>query len=75
MADTEPTTTRDQRLHEALDRATQGQTLTNYPAIFEGLMAKGIPEADIKARGNVFTFNAWKVPGRSVKRGSTALGS
>jgi antirestriction protein ArdC len=32
-------------------------------------MAKGIPEADIKPRENVFTFNAWKALGRSVKRG------
>ena len=30
---------------EALDRARTGQTLTNYPAIFGGFMAKGIPEA------------------------------
>jgi hypothetical protein len=54
---------------EALDRATQGQTLTNYPAIFEGFMAKGIAEADIKPRENVFTFNAWKALGRSVRKG------
>ena len=38
---------------EALDRARTGQTLTNYPAIFGGFMAKGIPEAEIKARENV----------------------
>jgi len=54
---------------EALDRARTGQTLTNYPAIFGGFMAKGIPEADIKPRENVFTFQAWKALGRSVKRG------
>jgi hypothetical protein len=60
MANNELTITRAQRLHDALDRATQGQALTNYPAIFEGFMAKGIPEADIKPRENVFTFNAWK---------------
>ena len=50
-------------------RARTGQTLTNYPAIFEGFMAKGIAEADIKPRENVFTFHAWKALGRSVKRG------
>jgi hypothetical protein len=55
--------------HEALDRAKTGQTLSNYPAIFEGFMAKGIAEADIKPREKVFTFNAWKALGRSVKRG------
>ena len=32
-------------------------------------MAKGIPEADIKPRENVFTFDAWRALGRSVKRG------
>src|SRR5258708_37737286 len=54
---------------EALDRATAGQTFTNYPAIYSGFQAKGIPEADIKPRENVFTFNAWKALGRSVKKG------
>jgi antirestriction protein ArdC len=32
-------------------------------------VAKGIAEDDIKPRKNVFTFNAWKALGRSVKRG------
>jgi N-terminal domain of anti-restriction factor ArdC len=54
---------------EGLERATTGQTLTNYPAIFEGFMAKGIAEGDIKPRENVFTFQAWKALGRSVKKG------
>ena len=54
---------------EALDRAQSGQALTNYPAIFAGFMAKGIAEGEIKPRENVFTFNAWKALGRSVKRG------
>jgi antirestriction protein ArdC len=55
--------------HEALDRAQNGQALTNYPAIFAGFTAKGIPEGEIKPRENVFTFHAWKALGRSVKRG------
>ena len=55
--------------NEALDRARTSQALTNYPAIYAGFMAKGIAEADIKPRENVFTFNAWKALGRSVKRG------
>ena len=54
---------------EALDRAKTNQSLSNYPAIYEGFMAKGIPEAEIKPRENVFTFQAWKALGRSVKRG------
>ena len=55
--------------NEALDRATNGQALTNYPAIFEGFLAKGIPEAEIKPRENVFTFQAWRALGRSVRKG------
>jgi hypothetical protein len=54
---------------EALDRAQSGLSFANFPAIFEGFQAKGIPEADIKPRENVFTFAAWKALGRSVKRG------
>jgi hypothetical protein len=41
----------------------------NYAAIFQGFMAKGIAESDIKPRENVLTFHAWKALGRSVKRG------
>ena len=54
---------------EALDRARQGQTMTNYPAIFAGFIEKGIAEYEIKPRENVFTFQAWKALGRSVKKG------
>jgi hypothetical protein len=54
---------------EALDRARNGNTMTNYPAIFAGFIEKGIPEYDIKPRENVFTFHAWKALGRSVKKG------
>lgn len=60
---------RSKQQTEALHRAIGGQALTNYPAIFEGFMAKGIAESDIKPRENVFTFNAWKALGRSVKKG------
>jgi hypothetical protein len=61
--------TKEQIQAEAIDRARNGQSFSNYPAIFAGFMAKGIAEADIKPRENVFTFNAWKALGRSVKRG------
>lgn len=54
---------------ESLDRAQAGQSFSNYPAIFEGFLAKGIPADQIKPRENVFTFNAWKALGRCVKRG------
>jgi antirestriction protein ArdC len=41
----------------------------NYSSIFDGFMAKGIALEDIKPRENVFTFNAWKALGRSVRKG------
>lgn len=54
---------------ESLTRAVTGVTMTNYPAIFEGFMAKGIPEHEIIPRSNIFTFNAWRALGYSVKKG------
>jgi antirestriction protein ArdC len=54
---------------ESLSRAVSGQSLSNYPAIFEGFMAKGVPESEIKPRENVFTFNAWIALGRVVRKG------
>ena len=54
---------------ESLKRAVYGQSLSNFPAIFQGFMAKGIPESEIKPRENVFTFEAWKALGRVVRRG------
>lgn len=54
---------------EALQRATTNQALTNYPAIYDGFVAMGIPEADIQPRVNVFTYDAWKALGRQVRKG------
>src|ERR1700741_5673546 len=54
---------------EALTRATSSQSFSNFPAIFQGFAAKGIPESEIKPRENVFTFDAWKALGRVVRRG------
>jgi antirestriction protein ArdC len=54
---------------EALAHATGSQSLMNYPTIFEGFMAKGIAESDITPRVNVFTFNAWRALGRTVRKG------
>ena len=54
---------------EALSRAANGQSLSNWPAIIHGFMAKGIPEADIRPRENVFTYHAWRALGRQVRRG------
>ena len=54
---------------EALTRATSSQSLTNYPTIFEGFLAKGIPEDQILPRENVFTYHAWRALGRQVRKG------
>jgi hypothetical protein len=60
---------RAQMQQESLSRAVSGQTLSNWPAIFEGFLAKGIPEHEIKPRENVFTYHAWRALGRQVRRG------
>ena len=49
---------------DAYTRATTGQSLTNYPTIFEEFIALGIPIDDIRPRENVLTFHAWKAVGR-----------
>lgn len=53
----------------AITKAITGQSLANYPAIFAGFLAMGIPESDIRPRENVFTFNAWKALNRYVRKG------
>jgi hypothetical protein len=60
-------TSRDRQ--QSLSRAVLGQSLSNFPAIFQGFAAKGIPESEIKPRENVFTFDAWKALGRFVRKG------
>jgi hypothetical protein len=54
---------------DSLRRAIHSKSFSNFPAIFYGFLAKGIPEAEIKPRENVFTFQAWKALGRVVRRG------
>jgi antirestriction protein ArdC len=41
----------------------------NYASIFEGFMARGLPESAIEPRVNVFTYNAWLALGRQVRKG------
>ncbi len=60
---------REQVQQEALSRAATGQSLTNWPAIIHGFMAKWIPESEIRPRENVFTYHAWRALGRQVRRG------
>jgi antirestriction protein ArdC len=54
---------------ESLSRAVSSQSVMNYPGIFYGFEAMGIPADDIKPRENVFTYNAWKALGRQVRKG------
>ena len=66
--------TKREKLQQAsLGRAVSGQSCANYPAIFAGFMARGIPEGEIKPRVNVFTFNAWKAKGPQVRRGEKSV--
>lgn len=59
--------------NEALNRAETGQSFTNYPAILQGFIAKGLSEADILPRVNVFTYHAWQAKGRQVRRGEKGV--
>jgi antirestriction protein ArdC len=55
--------------YEALNRAVTGQSVMNYSAIYQGFMARGIPENEIIPRQNVLTFWAWQAAGRRVRKG------
>lgn len=67
------TLTRSEMQAEALQRAQAGNSLSNWPAIFEGFAAKGIPESDILPRVNVLTYHAWRAKGRQVRRGEKGV--
>ena len=54
---------------EALNRARSSNSVANFPAIFAGFAAKGIPEDQIEPRVNVLTYDAWKALGRQVRKG------
>lgn len=58
-----------ERQAEALSRARDGLSATNYGAIIHGFVDKGIAAEHIEPRVNVFTFAAWKALGRSVRKG------
>jgi antirestriction protein ArdC len=60
---------REEQQAESLQKALVGQSVMNYAAIYEGFMARGIAEADIRPRENVFTYNAWIAAGRQVRKG------
>ena len=73
MAKKHDTTKREAIAREALHRAESGQTLSNFPAIYDGMLAKGILESDILPRQNIFTYRAWQAKGRQVKRGEKGV--
>jgi len=54
---------------QALANARNGQSFSNYGAIYEGFGAMGIAESDILPRENVFTYHAWRALGRQVRKG------
>lgn len=58
-----------EKQQEALSRAQGGQTLSNYATIYRGFLAIGIQESEIHPRENVFTFQAWRALGRTVRKG------
>ena len=63
----------NERQAEALSRALTGQSWSNFPAIIQGFMARGIPESEILPRENVFTYQAWKALGRQVRKGEHGI--
>lgn len=64
---------RAQFARQALNRAAAGITMSNYPAIFEGFAARGIPIDQIRPRENVFTYAAWHALGRQVRNGEHGI--
>jgi hypothetical protein len=62
-----------ERQAEALSRARNGESLSNYPAIFAGFKAKGIAEEDIRPRENIFIYDAWQAQGRQVRKGERGV--
>ena len=59
----------NERQTEALSRALTGQSWSNFPAIIQGFMARGISEDQILPRENVFSYQAWQALGRQVRCG------
>lgn len=60
---------KDEINRQALSNARFNKSLSNYPAIYNGFIEKGISEKDIEPRVNIFTYNAWLALGRRVKKG------
>jgi antirestriction protein ArdC len=65
--------TKKEQQQEALQNAVGHESLTNYPAIFEGFEAKGLKTEEIEPRVNVFTYKAWQALGRQVQKGQKGV--
>lgn len=58
---------------EAVERCKRSASIRNELAVVAGFLERGIPEAEILPRINVFTYGAWQAQGRQVKRGEKSL--
>lgn len=57
---------------EALSRARSG-SMSNFVPVIAEFSARGIPEAEILPKENVFTFHAWRALGRTVRKGERGV--
>jgi len=57
----------------ALDRAVNQNSISNYPQIYDGFMERGYEEEDILPRENIFTYDAWQALGRQVRKGEKGV--
>src|SRR5687767_110417 len=62
-----------EQYREALGKVLQSQSWSNFPAVIEGFTARGIPAEEVKPKENVFTFDAWRALGRTVRRGERGV--
>lgn len=59
---------------EALSRANSSASgSSNWPVVFAGFTARGIPEDEIHPGENILTFAAWRALGRTVRRGERGV--
>lgn len=58
---------------QQLARIQASDNEANYPAIIAGFKARGITEAEIVPRENVFTYRAWQAKGRQVRKGEKSV--
>jgi len=62
-----------QMAQDALARARSNPSIANYATVIEAFADRGINPCDIDPKTNVFTFNAWRALGRTVRRGEKSV--